>query len=86
MDDLIRYVVRDKRNGKYKIKSTGFASTVWTANRRQAQQFKNKAAAKKGMYSYNINPDRAKLGAKIILPDWVEIIPVEMTLVFGDPV
>ena len=83
MNEMQRYVVRDKRSGIYKVKTVGFTSTKWTKNRRKVQLFKNKGAAKKGMYSYNINPERGKIGAKIILPDWVEIVPVDMVLIFN---
>lgn len=74
------YIIKDSRNKKYKVKSKGFTRTVWTENKTKAQLFRSIGAAKKGMYSYNINPERGKLGAKIILPDWVEIVPVTVNL------
>lgn len=78
--DITRYIVEDIRNNTYKIKSTGFGSTQWTTDIEKAQMFANRGAAKKGLYSYNINPDRSKIGAKIILPEWAKIKPVTITL------
>ena len=75
-----RYIVRDKRSGQFKIKSTGFASTMWTENIDKAQIFRTIGAAKIGMYSYSINPRRRSIGEKIILPDWVQFIPVSINV------
>lgn len=70
------YIVQDTRNKKYKIKSRHFNANMWVDEKEKAQLFKTKGAIKNGMYCYSINPDSRKLGAKIILPDWVKIIPV----------
>ena len=78
-----KFIVKDKRTGKYKIKSTGFSSNMWTDDIKKAMLFKTTGAVKRGMYCYNTNPDRRKIGAKIILPDWVEIIPVKINLTIG---
>ena len=75
-----RFIVKDKRNGKYKVKSIGFSSNMWTDDIEKAMLFRSTGAVKKGMYCYNINPDRRELGAKIVLPDWVEVIPVKINL------
>jgi len=75
-----RFIVKDTRNGKYRVKSIGFSSSKWTDDMNKAFLFKTAAAAKKGMYSYNINPERGRIGAKIILPDWVKIMPVKIEL------
>jgi len=79
---MTRFIVIDSRNNKYKSTSLGFSSTKWTKDIQKAQLFKNKGSAKKGMYSYNINPKRGYLGEKIILPDWVVI--KEITFSLGD--
>lgn len=73
-----RYVVKDKRNGMYKRKSVGFTDSGWTNDPDKATLFKTIGSVKTGMYSYNVNPDRGKIGAKIILPSWVEVIPVDL--------
>ena len=78
------YVVRDKRNGAFKVKTRGFRPTAWDRDVREAQTFETKGAAKISMYSYNINPDRGTIGAKIMLPDWVEITPIEVGLKIVD--
>lgn len=72
------YYVLDKRNGKSKMKRRGFAPTKWTDDPSKRQLFRTTGAAIRGMYSYNINPERGKLGAKIVLPDWVEIISLNL--------
>ena len=74
------YIVKDTRNNGYKIKSKGFGSRVWTPAKEDAQLFRTKGAATISCYGYSINPERRKLKAKIILPDWIEIQPVEVNL------
>ena len=74
------YVVRDKRNGAFKIKTRGFRPMIWDRDVREAQIFKTKGAAKISMYSCSINPDRGTIRAKIMLPDWVEITAIELGL------
>jgi len=75
-----KFIVKDKRSGKYKIKSTGFSSNMWTDDINKAFMFKTSGAAKMSMYCYNVNPNRGRLRAKIILPDWAEIIPIKMEI------
>jgi len=75
----MRYcIVKDTRNNKYKQKAR--RGTEWTENKSKAQLFRTKGAATISCYGYSINPDRRKIGAKIILPDWIEIQPIEVLL------
>lgn len=77
---MICYIIKDKRCNKYKRKTHYWCDEKWIEQKDKAQLFRTKGAATISCYSYSINLDSCKIGAKIILPDWVEIIPVEVNL------
>ena len=78
---MINYIVRDTRNNHFKIKGNrGWKEKNWTPFKEKAALFRTKGAATISCYCYSINPDRCKLGAKIILPDWISIEEVTINL------
>ena len=77
---MVYYIVKNIRNGGYKTKRTWFSNMLWTEQKEKAQLFRTKGAATISCYGYSTNPNRRKIGAKIILPDWIEIQPIEVLL------
>lgn len=69
------YIIKDKRNSTYKIKGNNFTKPSWTPNKDKAQLFKSITACK--CSTRYIRTDRNKLD-KGMLPDWIEIISIEI--------
>lgn len=63
------YLIQRTTDGWYKRKSRFFGDEDWTEIKEKAQVFKSRGACTHALYSYSINPNSHKLGAKIVLPD-----------------
>lgn len=58
----------------------------WTDDIQKMKLFKTRGAAVLSLYRFNISPYRYKMGAKIELPEWLQIVPIEVQLFAKSPV
>lgn len=76
------YVVKDKRSGLYRSKKHQWGKDLWVKFDK-ARNFNTKGGAVLSIgKEENINPMpyNAAGGNKVILPDWIEIVPITFTL------